>query len=278
MLIRAMIPARNFTPDLNTEQVVEHFEKHLAPTISFQAGAGQARKVGRELGGGPRAHHALGHADAPAPVRAARHRDAHRAAAAGRGDPLHARRIGADAGFHALHQTPRAHGHHASARVGVSRRPGRLPGIRGFVSRVWARCRPRPTSPRRSEADPQCRLRPHLRRERPLFRQHPAAAEGQIEPGPAVEDQSADVQARAWVCMRRANSCTSIKPGVQAVRRAGRRRRKPGQHQQRLEPREVSERRLQGVHRRQGSRREPGDAGVVAGVAVRRANSRRAQS
>lgn len=30
-------PARNFTPDLNTEQVVEHFEKHLSPTISFQA-------------------------------------------------------------------------------------------------------------------------------------------------------------------------------------------------------------------------------------------------
>ena len=29
-------PERNFTPDLNTEQVVEHFEKYLAPTISFQ--------------------------------------------------------------------------------------------------------------------------------------------------------------------------------------------------------------------------------------------------
>jgi hypothetical protein len=29
-------PARNFTPDLNTEQVVEHFEKYLTPTISFQ--------------------------------------------------------------------------------------------------------------------------------------------------------------------------------------------------------------------------------------------------
>lgn len=29
-------PARGFTPDLNTEQVVEHFERHLAPTISFQ--------------------------------------------------------------------------------------------------------------------------------------------------------------------------------------------------------------------------------------------------
>jgi hypothetical protein len=29
-------PARNFTPDINTEQVVEHFEKYLAPTISFQ--------------------------------------------------------------------------------------------------------------------------------------------------------------------------------------------------------------------------------------------------
>jgi len=29
-------PSRNFTPDLNTEQVVEHFEKYLAPTISFQ--------------------------------------------------------------------------------------------------------------------------------------------------------------------------------------------------------------------------------------------------
>ncbi|MCF7765537.1 MAG: NPCBM/NEW2 domain-containing protein [Verrucomicrobia bacterium] len=30
-------PERNFTPDLNTDQVVEHFEKHLAPTIHFQA-------------------------------------------------------------------------------------------------------------------------------------------------------------------------------------------------------------------------------------------------
>ncbi len=29
-------PARSFTPDLNTEQVIEHFEKHLAPTIHFQ--------------------------------------------------------------------------------------------------------------------------------------------------------------------------------------------------------------------------------------------------
>jgi hypothetical protein len=29
-------PARDFTPDLNTGQVVEHFEKHLCPTISFQ--------------------------------------------------------------------------------------------------------------------------------------------------------------------------------------------------------------------------------------------------
>jgi hypothetical protein len=30
-------PSRNFTPDLNTEQVVAHFEKYLAPTINFQA-------------------------------------------------------------------------------------------------------------------------------------------------------------------------------------------------------------------------------------------------
>jgi hypothetical protein len=29
-------PSRDFTPDLNTQQVVEHFEKYLAPTISFQ--------------------------------------------------------------------------------------------------------------------------------------------------------------------------------------------------------------------------------------------------
>ena len=29
-------PARAFTPDLNTEQVIEHFEKHLAPTLHFQ--------------------------------------------------------------------------------------------------------------------------------------------------------------------------------------------------------------------------------------------------
>jgi hypothetical protein len=29
-------PARKFTPDLNTEQVIEHFERHLAPTIHLQ--------------------------------------------------------------------------------------------------------------------------------------------------------------------------------------------------------------------------------------------------
>jgi hypothetical protein len=29
-------PSRDFTPDLNTEQVIEHFEKHLAPTLHFQ--------------------------------------------------------------------------------------------------------------------------------------------------------------------------------------------------------------------------------------------------
>lgn len=37
-------PARGFTPDLNTEQVVEHFERHLAPTISFQT---ELAKLGR---------------------------------------------------------------------------------------------------------------------------------------------------------------------------------------------------------------------------------------
>ena len=37
-------PARSFTPDLNTAQVVEHFEKFLAPTISFQA---ELTKLGR---------------------------------------------------------------------------------------------------------------------------------------------------------------------------------------------------------------------------------------
>ena len=37
-------PARNFTPDLNTEQVVEHFEKHLAATISFQE---ELAKIGK---------------------------------------------------------------------------------------------------------------------------------------------------------------------------------------------------------------------------------------
>lgn len=36
-------PARNFTPDLNTEQVVEHFEKHLAATIHFEE---ELRKAG----------------------------------------------------------------------------------------------------------------------------------------------------------------------------------------------------------------------------------------
>ncbi len=37
-------PSRGFTPDLNTEQVVEHFEKHLAPTIHF---ADELKKLGR---------------------------------------------------------------------------------------------------------------------------------------------------------------------------------------------------------------------------------------
>jgi hypothetical protein len=37
-------PAKGFTPDLNTEQVVEHFEKHLAPTIHFQQ---ELLKLGR---------------------------------------------------------------------------------------------------------------------------------------------------------------------------------------------------------------------------------------
>ncbi len=37
-------PARNFTPDLNTDQVVQHFEKFLAPTISFQH---ELAKLGR---------------------------------------------------------------------------------------------------------------------------------------------------------------------------------------------------------------------------------------
>jgi NPCBM/NEW2 domain/Chitobiase/beta-hexosaminidase C-terminal domain len=37
-------PAREFTPDLNTEQVVEHFEKHLAPTIHFEH---ELTKLGR---------------------------------------------------------------------------------------------------------------------------------------------------------------------------------------------------------------------------------------
>lgn len=37
-------PAREFTPDLNTTQVVEHFEKHLAPTIQFQE---ELAKLGR---------------------------------------------------------------------------------------------------------------------------------------------------------------------------------------------------------------------------------------
>lgn len=37
-------PARQFTPDLNTAQVVEHFEKHLAPTISFQS---ELAKIGQ---------------------------------------------------------------------------------------------------------------------------------------------------------------------------------------------------------------------------------------
>jgi hypothetical protein len=43
-------PARNFTPDLNTEQVVEHFEKHLAATIHFEE---ELRKAGKWMEGAP---------------------------------------------------------------------------------------------------------------------------------------------------------------------------------------------------------------------------------
>ena len=37
-------PARDFTPDLNTEQVIEHFEKYLSPTIHLQE---ELAKLGR---------------------------------------------------------------------------------------------------------------------------------------------------------------------------------------------------------------------------------------
>ena len=37
-------PSRDFTPDLNTEQVVEHFEKYIAPTISLQK---ELTKIGK---------------------------------------------------------------------------------------------------------------------------------------------------------------------------------------------------------------------------------------
>ncbi len=37
-------PARQFTPDLNTEQVIEHFEKHLSPTVDLEQ---EFTKLGR---------------------------------------------------------------------------------------------------------------------------------------------------------------------------------------------------------------------------------------
>jgi hypothetical protein len=37
-------PQRGFTPDLNTQQVIEHFEKHLAPTIQL---ADELARLGR---------------------------------------------------------------------------------------------------------------------------------------------------------------------------------------------------------------------------------------
>ena len=37
-------PSRDFTPELNTEQVVEHFEKYIAPTISFEK---ELTKIGK---------------------------------------------------------------------------------------------------------------------------------------------------------------------------------------------------------------------------------------
>ncbi len=37
-------PSRGFTPDLNTEQVVEHFERHLAPTVHLED---ELKRIGR---------------------------------------------------------------------------------------------------------------------------------------------------------------------------------------------------------------------------------------
>ncbi len=46
-------PSQNFTPDLNTEQVVEHFEKHLAPTIHLQSELAKLGKWDVEWVGDP---------------------------------------------------------------------------------------------------------------------------------------------------------------------------------------------------------------------------------
>ena len=125
-------PARNFTPDLNTEQVVEHFEKHLAPTISFQD---ELTRLGKwdtnwvvdpvriaPWGTPMRPHCSSNH-----------HGDAHGAARAGCGDSLYAGWPASDGRFHALLQAACVCGDDSIASRRLSRRARGLPGIRRIL-------------------------------------------------------------------------------------------------------------------------------------------------
>ena len=184
MRIRATIPARNFTPDLNTEQVVEHFEKHLAPTISFQE---ELAKLGKwdanwvvdpvriTPWGTPMRPHLFEEpvtVTLTAPLQpGAEIRYTLDGSAPTPASTLYTKPL-------VLTDTTRLR---ASAF-----RDGRAVCLESEGS--FARLGPMPPAPdvchRRSEADAQCRLRSHLWRDRSVFRQHAAAAEGQIEPGP----------------------------------------------------------------------------------------------
>ncbi len=108
-------PARNFTPDLNTQQVVEHFEKYLAPTISFQEELAKVGKWHSGLGGGSGAPRPVGHGHASASFRGTHHRRLDRAVGTGCRDPLHPGRDSSGLPFNALHKTAGRHGHNHPA-------------------------------------------------------------------------------------------------------------------------------------------------------------------
>ena len=266
-------PARNFTPDLNTEQVVEHFEKYLAPTISFQQ---ELAKLGKwDAGwvvdpvriapwGTPMRPHLF---EEPITVTLA--------------TPL---QPGAEIRYtldgsaptlaSTLYTKPLVFTDTTRLRAAAFSE-GRAVCLESEA--FFARMGPMPPLPDIFIGD----LRPT--RNVGFGHTYGGVVRYSGNTKPPQKDKSnlgQDLKINRRVYQHGMGvhaPCElmyAVEPEYTAFRRAGRGGREPGQHQQWLEPGEVSQRRFQGVHRRQASRRQPRHARPVAGVALRCGDSR----